>query len=264
MVWLAIAVAYLSYLALVSWTGRGFRRARLPLAASAAFAWIGWAAIDRIGDPSTWPVTLQIIVPALVLVAGYRLSGLLFVGADLRMERWLQTIDDLTLVRPGWLARYRRAPRLLIEYVEVSYLTVYIAVPAGATVLALGGHADAIARYWTVVLLAEFACYGMLPWIQTRPPRVLEPASPATSMGSRRLNLGIVRHASIQANTVPSGHAAGAVAAALAVSSVMPATSVVFAVAAASIVIATVLGRYHYLVDSLLGIAVAVGAWLLV
>jgi len=41
----------------------------------------------------------------------------------------------------------------------------------------------------------------------------------------------------------------------------MPHAGVVFLVIAAAIVAATVLGRYHYLVDSLLGIVVAVGVW---
>jgi membrane-associated phospholipid phosphatase len=42
----------------------------------------------------------------------------------------------------------------------------------------------------------------------------------------------------------------------------MPVAGIVFALLAAAIVAATVLGRYHYLVDSLLGALVAVGAWL--
>jgi membrane-associated phospholipid phosphatase len=79
----------------------------------------------------------------------------------------------------------------------------------------------------------------------------------------RRLNSAILDRGSIQANTVPSGHAAGAVATALAVADVMPLAGVVFLIVAAGIVAATVLGRYHYLVDSILGVAVAVGAWYL-
>ena len=83
-------------------------------------------------------------------------------------------MDETVLTRPGVLAWFRQAPRFVTEYFELSYLLVYLAVPAGAVTLAIGGHADQIGRFWTVVLLAEFASYGMLPWIQTRPPRVLE------------------------------------------------------------------------------------------
>jgi membrane-associated phospholipid phosphatase len=79
----------------------------------------------------------------------------------------------------------------------------------------------------------------------------------------RQFNVAILNRGSIQMNTVPSGHAAGAVAAALAVGEVMPVAGIVFAFLAAAIVAATVLGRYHYLVDSLLGVLVAVSAWLI-
>ena len=82
--------------------------------------------------------------------------------------------------------------------------------------------------------------------------------------GVRRLNQLIARRASIQANTIPSGHAAGALAAALVVMSVEPGIGVLFLVLALSIVVASVLGRYHYAVDSLLGILVAVMAWAVV
>ena len=169
-------------------------------------------------------------------------------------------MDERVLTRPGVLAWFRQAPRLVTEYFELIYLLVYLAVPAGAVTLALGGHADQIDRFWTVVLLAEFACYGMLPWIQTRPPRVLEHverggAGPRTPI--RRFNHAIVNRASIQANTVPSGHAAGALATALAVGATMPTAGAVFLVLAVCIAAATVLGRYHYVIDTVLGVIVA-------
>jgi membrane-associated phospholipid phosphatase len=205
------------------------------------------------------------------------------VSPDPRSERWLRSIDNIVLTRSGVLGWFRQAPRFVTEYFELSYLLVYLAVPAGAATLALGGHGDQVGRFWTVVLLAEFACYGMLPWIQTRPPRVLEnvescgPPSLYAARGAKaagspsrprgpiqRFNHAIVNRASIQANTVPSGHAAGALATALAVSSTMPTAGAVFFVLAASIAIATVLGRYHYVVDTVLGVLVAIAASTLV
>jgi membrane-associated phospholipid phosphatase len=79
----------------------------------------------------------------------------------------------------------------------------------------------------------------------------------------RRFNAAILNRGSIQVNTVPSGHAAGAVATALAVFDVMPGEGILFLALAAAIVVSTVLGRYHYLVDSLLGVLVALCAWLI-
>ena len=266
MLWQWIALGYLSYLAVVSLTRQEFSRARLPLAAAGAVAWLWWALSAPPGSDgaSLGPVT-QVVLPAVVLVCGYWLSGLLFVRPDLRIERWLREVDDTILRRTGVLAWSRRAPAAIIDYLELSYLLVYVAVPAGAATLALTGHADQVARFWAVVLLAEFTCYGALPWIQTRPPRVLEDdAVRPQARLMRRLNLGVVGRVSIQANTVPSGHAAGALATALAVGAAMPVAGAIFLALAVSIAVATVLGRYHYVVDSVTGVLVAVAAWAMV
>ena len=262
--WDWVALGYVTYLAAVSLTRREFGRARAPVLAAAIVAWVSQATIVMLGGSgaSLTPV-LAVALPALVLLAGYWLSGLFFVRPDNRLERVLLDVDHALLLRSGVLGRYRQAPRGVVEYFELSYLLVYVAVPAGAAILALAGHSDRIGYFWTVVLLAEFACYGMLPWLQTRPPRALEP-EPARLVRTRRLNLGVVNRASIGANTVPSGHAAGAMATALAVGSVMPLAGALLMILAISIAIASVLGRYHYLVDSVLGVLVAVGAWAIV
>jgi membrane-associated phospholipid phosphatase len=151
------------------------------------------------------------------------------------------------------------------ELFETAYVLVYPVIPAAVATLAIGGHVDAVPRFWATVLLAEFVSYGMLPWLQTRPPRAIESAAGLIHPPSavRQFNAEILSRGSIQVNTIPSGHAAGAVATALAVADVMPAAGIVFALLAAAIVVATVLGRYHYLVDSLLGVLVAVSAWLI-
>jgi membrane-associated phospholipid phosphatase len=256
--WQAVALGYVSYLAVVSLTRATFARARLPLFIAAAVAWVAFIVFGR----TPLSPALGVVVPALILLVGYWLSGLLFTRPDADVERWLHRVDAVYLTRV--LAWYRQAPLIVSEYVELSYLLVYVALPAAATTLVLGGHSDHVERFWTVVLLAEFACYAMLPWIQTRPPRVIEPginAAPRALL--RRLNQRIVTRASIQANTVPSGHAAGAFATALAVGSVMPIAGVVFMILAISIAIATVLGRYHYMVDTVLGLMMAIAAWTL-
>lgn len=254
-----VALGYVSYLAAASFSRRDFARARVPLLTAAALA---WAAFLLFGRAPLSPV-LAVIIPSAVLLAGYWLSGLLFVRPDLRVERWLQSVDDRVLRRSGVLACFHRAPRAVREFFELSYLLVYLAVPAGATMVVASGHAGYIDRFWTVVLLAEFACYGMLPWVQTRPPRALESGTGRTAhdTGVRRLNLRIVNQASIQVNTLPSGHAAGAFATALAVTSITPAAGVGFLLLALSISIATVVGRYHYVVDTVLGAFVALAVW---
>ena len=265
--WESIALWYVSYLAVVSLTRSEFSRARGPVLAALVAGW-AWRALATVsGREFAHPgIALNVIVPALTLLLGYRLSGLFFVRPNVGLEGRLQLVDERLLTRSGLLARFRAAPRLAQESSELCYLLVYLVVPAGAVTLAISGHVEQVGRFWTVVFLAEFASYGMLPWIQTRPPRVLEEAARPTPSAVllRRLNLAVLNRGSIQVNTVPSGHAAGAVATALAVGSVMPVAGAVFLGLAALIVLATVLGRYHYVVDSALGVLVALAAWSLV
>jgi membrane-associated phospholipid phosphatase len=71
----------------------------------------------------------------------------------------------------------------------------------------------------------------------------------------------VLNHASIQVNTLPSGHVAAAVAAALAVGTFMPAAGAVIGVLAVSIALAAVLGRYHYAADAVLGALTALAAF---
>lgn len=159
-----------------------------------------------------------------------------------------------------------RAPRGLLEYLELTYLFCYPLVPAGFLVLYFAGFRHEADRFWTVVLLAVYGAYGVLPWIPTRPPRALESDRliEGRNLTLRRLNLSVLRYASIQVNTFPSGHAAGAFATALAVASLLPWAGVPFALAALSIAVASVLGRYHYAADSILGALLALAAWALV
>lgn len=78
------------------------------------------------------------------------------------------------------------------------------------------------------------------------------------------MNLWVLSRASIQVNTLPSGHAAAATAVALSVGAVVPEAQALLLIIATSIVVATVAGRYHYLVDSVAGVLVGTGAWALV
>ena len=257
MYWYWIALAYAAYLTLVSFVRPEFTRARLPsLVGVLALGVLSLApALDPRGAVG------GVILPSLILLAGYKVSGLFFVRVDFPIEEGLLALDQRILGRSGILDRFRRAPRWLSEGLELTYLLVYPALPAGAVILAVGGQPRDVDQYWSMVLLAGFLAYGALPWIQTRPPMLLE-TQPATRQGPiRRLNQFLAAHASIRANTIPSGHAAAAFAAAFAIGAVLPVAGAVFLVLAASLTIASVLGRYHYTLDSALGVFVAVVIW---
>lgn len=264
--WEWIAVGYYTYLLVVALAISRFARARTAALAGliACGVVIGAPSLMPLGS-SVGRLAFALVIPLVILLVGYWVSGLFFVRPMRAVEQWLMETDDRLLRLTGILAAYETGPRIVRELFETAYVLVYPVIPAAAVTLVLGGHLEAIPRFWATVLLAEFASYGMLPWLQTRPPRAIESAAGKLHpmSAARQFNAAILSRGSIQVNTIPSGHAAGAVATALAVADVMPAAGLVFALLAAAIVVATVLGRYHYLVDSLLGGLVAVSAWLI-
>lgn len=258
MEWPSIAIGYFGYLAVVALAFRRFSRAR-PWAIAGV---VGSFALPALAAATLHLPVVAALLPALVLLCGYWLSGKFFVAPMAGLERWLIAVDRQVIHETGVMRWYENAPRVVHHYFELAYLCVYIVVPAGALTLLSGGRQDAIGTYWVVVLAAEFASYGMLPWLQSRPPRSIEPAHPVSSSGIvRRLSLKVLGAGSIGVNTIPSGHAAGSVAVALAVGSAMPRAGAVYMLLAVSITFATVLGRYHYVVDSVLGVLVALVAW---
>jgi membrane-associated phospholipid phosphatase len=199
------------------------------------------------------------VLPPVLLLLAYWISGLLYTGPMPRAEHLLEAVDRVLRVDtiaasvPGWLA----------ELLEVAYVLVY-----PAALIALGIHVLTSERpspdtFWTVILVTDFICFGVLPWVQTRPPRAFRPHDPWRSR-LRRLNLQLLDRTSIQVNTFPSGHAAEALAAALLVADAPWPFAAAMAVTALLISVGTVLGRYHYAADVIAGWAVAICVWLAV
>jgi membrane-associated phospholipid phosphatase len=199
--------------------------------------------------------------PAIVILVGYYLSGRFFCRPSEALERWLMAWDVWLLGDPT--TRFARWPRLGLAYLEIVYMGCFLLLPAGFAVLAWAGRADLADRYWTMVVSAEFGAFGPLSIIQSRPPWALERPAALPDRGVHGVALVAVERFSIQANTFPSGHAAGSLAVALAVFAAMPWTGAVFLVLAASISLACIVGRYHYVVDVLAGAALAIVIWLM-
>jgi membrane-associated phospholipid phosphatase len=91
--------------------------------------------------------------------------------------------------------------------------------------------------------------------VQTLPPRAIEDRVPWQPKRTRMraLNLFVLRHASIQANTFPSGHVAASVAVALELLTRDLAVGLSFAVIAVCIAAGAFFGRYHYAIDAIIG-----------
>jgi len=251
-----IAAAYFLYL-LVPVAVSGLARPRqLRLGGIALGAVVFTCLLAVLPQRAPWTVVRD-WSPGVLLLAGYWLPGALFTSPDLNAERRLLALDRALF----GTAPFRRVPSYIRGYLELMYLFCYPLVPLALAVIYRAGdpgrsmHVDS---FWSTVLLSVFACYGLLPWIPTRPPRALEPPIPLGGM--RRLNSFVLRHASVQVNTFPSGHVAAAVAAAIEVGRHTAWGGAAFGVIAVSIAAAAVVGRYHYLADVVLGAIVALGA----
>ena len=202
-------------------------------------------------------------VPGIYLLQGYWMCGLFFRRPMLAVEDRLLRIDQWLFAAARLTTLGRRAPRVLLELLELAYLSTYPFVPATLGLIYGAGLSTQTDRYWTAVLVASFSCYGLLPWIQTRPPRAIVPTDPIDRrpLALRRVNRVVLDRASVRVNTFPSGHVATAVAAALTTGELLTGLLPLLLVVAGTIALATVVGRYHYTADTVIGVAIGVGGW---
>jgi hypothetical protein len=251
-VWAAVAATYGAVLAVAALVHPIRRR---PLAIVACLAY-GLVALGSGTLPRT--LAIELIAPAVLLLSGYWLSGFFFRDPQAWLEAVLAASDRWVFARLDAHRRLAGSPRWLLEALEAAYAADYVVIAVGALVAAANGI-RAVEAYWSLVLSAELACYVALPWLRSRPPRALEPggALAARTVALRRLNTAILDTASVQANTLPSGHVAGALAAAIAVLPLSVWVGSVLLAAAAVIAVAAVAGRYHYVVDCVAGASVA-------
>ena len=254
--WAIVAVVYGVVLTVAALT-LPIRRRVLVTTACLAYALLAIGA----GTVRT-ALLFNLVAPGVFLLTGYWLSGCFFRDPqrwlEVRLLRW-----DRAIFRAIGLDRWlRTAPQWALEALEACYAAVYVVIGGGAIVAALAGS-EAVSHFWLLVLTAELACYVWLPWLRSRPPRALEApgAMAVRAPRLRRLNGAIVDRASVQANTLPSGHVAGATAAALGLLPVSAVLGAVLLVVALVIAAAATAGRYHYAVDCAAGALVAVFVW---
>lgn len=252
-VWAAASIPYFVYIGAIALSSGGLTAAARGRACMAAAAGLLLAALGWYAE-AFW--LRFVVLPPLTLLVAYWGSGLLWVEPMPRVERFFVRSDD-------WLRVARisaRVPRIATELLEFAYAFVYPLIPI-ALLLHYRYVPDPDAdRFWTVILVTDFTCFGMLPWIQTRPPRLLEAPAPWRS-AFRSFNVRLLGETSIGVNTVPSGHAAEAFAAALLVSGAPWAVVSLMWIAALAVSAGAVLGRYHFAIDALTGWAVAVAVW---
>ncbi len=251
--WQLASVAFFLYIALVVVWQWGRRPSAIRALAAAAFG-LFLTLVSVVGDA---PILIGWIWPPLLLLIAYWSSGLLFVAPRSEQESALRWLDDRLAIQDV----SRRTPRILIETFEAAYAGVYLLIPLALLAHLQYSPAPDPDRFWSIVLITDFICFGVLPWVQTRPPRALEPGEPWES-SLRAFNLRVLGATSIQVNTFPSGHAAEGLVAFLLVLAAPPWIVVPVLLAAIAVSAGAVLGRYHYLADAVAGWIVALGVFL--
>lgn len=251
-----LAFAYLGVMTVLAWVrplpldiDRRLRISIVGVAAGGAVFGIAHHASRSIKD----------VAPAVMILIGYYLSGLFVDRPSRRLEGWLIAWDRRLLGNPA--TRFAHWPRAVLAFLDIIYMGCFLLVPAGFVALVATGHQALVDRYWTMVVAAELGSFVSLSLIQTRPPWALERERAPADHAIHRLASRFVRQFTIRANTLPSGHVAGSLAVALAVTSALPLTGAVLLVLAVFIAVASVVGRYHYVIDVVAGAALALGIW---
>jgi PAP2 superfamily protein len=254
--WPQASIIFFMYVGVLclAWPRLESRRRRLALAGS-VIGIVAGAASQR---SANWILNDWVVPPALLLLS-YWTSGLLFRAPMPRAERLLLRLDEALRIRSMAAA----APRSLAELLELAYIAVYPVIPVALVIHVATSEVADPARFWTVILVTDYICFGMLPWVQTRPPRALE-LEPPWNARFRAVNLRLLGKTSIHVNTFPSGHAAEALAAFLLVLDAPLVLAGWMLINAVAISAGAALGRYHFAADILAGWAVALVVWLVV
>ena len=244
-----LALTYFGALIVLAWARPLTPARRARILALAAVACAAILALTRSGR------AIHAVAPLLLILIGYYASGLFFVEPTGRFESWLIGWDRRLLGDPT--TRFARWPRALLAYLDIIYMGCFLLVPTGLGAIALTGDLRLVDRYWTMVMGAEFGAFLPLTIVQARPPWAIEREPALRDPAIHRLAARFVREVTIRANTFPSGHAAGSLAVALAVIGALPIAGSILLVLAVSICLACIVGRYHYIMDVVTGIALA-------
>jgi len=241
-----IAFLYFVYLVVVCWLRP------LPARSRALLTALSLALIAVIPAVATKSSLLVRDWAQLVYIGfGYFLTGYLFTTPSAPLESWLMRWDRRLLGDPT--IRFAHWPRWIVGPLDVLYMGCFLLLPGGLLALVAAGHAREADHYWTMVAAADLGAFAPLSVFQTRPPWQIETGARLAAQDVHRFALSMVRHATIGANTFPSGHVAVSVAVALGMMRTMPEAGAAVLGLAGAIGAACVIGRYHYVMDVITG-----------
>jgi membrane-associated phospholipid phosphatase len=158
---------------------------------------------------------------------------------------------------------------ILPEFLEACYLVVYGAGLFGVIILYFRRRGRDIDRFLLFYVSGTLLAYAFFPFFPSEPPRLLFPQAdpPHYFTTARSLNLWLLQVGTIHSSVFPSAHVSSAFSAAWGLFYVLSRQKRlpwIFTFYALSVAVATVYGRYHYLVDAVAGLIVSILAAALV
>ena len=266
--WIQIGFAII--LAVASWIQPFFSRRPLPvrrrwnitLLAIVPCVAVALARASAFALPAFYVSILRDWLTVALFLVPYWQTGQFFQGPDHRIEERLMTFDRWLMPQTARTSGTARTG--LGALLEIAYLFCYPLVPLGLLALYAIGQRGNVASFWLVVLVATYLCYVITPFVPAYPPRDLAGNRPArTPPGKTRLfNRWILKHGSIHAISFPSAHVASTFAVSLVLLRYKPALGLIFLFVSVWIALGAVVGRYHYALDVLTGIATALAVFL--
>ena len=206
-------------------------------------------------------VLREFLIPGLVLIAYWQVNWFSR-GYEVALQRRWVEWDRMIL--DGWHARSAieslgwPIPALL----EFSYFMMYAIPPLALLVLYRNHLRSRVDQFLFTFLLGTLGTYALLPFVPTEAPRIAFPGQDLPSVVTlfRSLNVWLANGYDIRTSVFPSGHVTAAFSAAFGMLLAFPARkrfSFILLVFAAAITVTTIYGRYHYAMDALAGICMA-------
>lgn len=241
----------------------------VPLAAAQLIAAL-LAALAAARLPPPRPRGLRIaraMLPLALLAVLYKTTGAInaalpswiLSGPMERIEAWLFG------GQPSLLLSERFDSLLLSEILHACYWAYFLLVPCLAVVLAIQGREKALAHVVGMVIATFVFCYVIYIWLPVRSPLYNYPplARPLSEGFFYGLTHAFADRGGVVGGAFPSSHAAASTLVWLLALRYERRVCLATTLPTFGLLIATVYGRYHYAVDTIAGILLAVAIFLL-
>lgn len=267
----SVLVVYFGYVAIVSLFFPLTTRLKFPaflVAGAVAIVVTGVARLERKRFAQVFSMVRDWLPLPLTLLAYREMNWFTRSHAGHPLERAWIGWDRWFLHERGVQAALESGGWLAPGYLELCYLLVYAVGPFAVAILYIFHRRDLVDRILLIYLFGTLLAYGLFPYFPSDPPRVVFAGQdlPHVSTVLRRMNLAIVGGVGIHSSVFPSAHVSSAFSAGWGLIVFFrdkPWVGWFMIFYAASVAVATVYGRYHYLVDALAGIAVSITALVL-